>query len=430
MLVDFRLSNVPKACRTVVFKVLPAGLLALFFASIASADTINYRLLHMNIGVEAGMEYTDNLNNSPTKVSNIYWVLGPYLEGGLEFPLHIVGSEGETAFISTGFSYNQKFSLSGNKNQQTFSSPVVVSINVPWRIGDWRFSLTEGLTFKDEPLETAVAVNDQTFSTFDNTVSLNANRNFGKAVISSEVRRRDTFSPDEPTLDVTTYELSVTPGWQLRENYLLFWRNTYGITYQNNDRLQDSEGWSSEVGVSGQLTPQMAGSISMGYSHSHLKRQELGPGDGIFGGIFDPDVLKPDNVDGISSQLALAYSHPLRPNTSYSMTMYHSPGVSALLKDSSVTDVYGVTLSITHRLRSNLTLTPVFQWTHLQDMGRQPVGTPHEKTDLFSVNLLLNRNFAPNLAGQLEYRFQARSSNILNGTYDVNQVNIKLRYLF
>ncbi len=413
-----------------MFKVLPAGLLALLFASTASADTINYRLLHMNIGVEAGLEYTDNLNNSPRKVSNVYWVLGPYLQGGLELPLHIVGSEGETAFISTGFSYDQKFSLSGQKNQQSFSSPIVFSASIPWRIGDWRFALTEGLTFKDEPLETAVAVNDSSFSTFDNVASLEANRNFGKAVLSTQLRRRDTFSPDEPTLDITTYELSVTPGWQLRENYLLFWRNTYGLTFQNNNRLQDSEGWSSEVGVSGQLTPQMAGSISMGYSHSYLKRQVLGPGDGIFGGIFDPDVLKPDNVDGITSQIALAYAHPLRPNTSYSMTLYHSPGVSALLKDSSVSDVYGATLSITHRLRSNLTITPVIQYTHLSDLGRQPPGTPHEKTDLFSVDLLLNRNLSQALSAQMEYRYQSRMSNILNGTYDVNQVYLKLRYIF
>src|SRR2546425_8773887 len=58
----------------------------------------------------------------------------------------------------------------------------------------------------------------------------------------------------------------------------------YTTLFRSNPDLQPSLGWSTEVGVNGQITPYLSGTISVGFAHSHLDEVNRGPGDsGVFG---------------------------------------------------------------------------------------------------------------------------------------------------
>ncbi|MCG3149847.1 MAG: hypothetical protein PCFJNLEI_03312 [Verrucomicrobiae bacterium] len=392
------------------------------------ADTINFGLLRGTLGVQAGLEFTDNLNNSESdRISNVDWILGPTFNGGLTLPIHIAGTGGEQMTIRTGFAYNEKYSLNGNGHTRSFSSPVTAELFVPLTVGLWRLSLSDSFSFKNDELELAVGLNEATTEQYRNLVAVNASRNFGKATISLRGDRTDTISPTDPDQETTVYQFSFTPSLLIRDRYSLFWANTYALTYQADPDLQDSEGWSSSIGVSGLLTPRLSGVISIGFSHSRIKSQVLGPGDGIFGGIFDKEVLRADNVDGITSSIGLSYANELNPNTTYSISMFNSPGVTAVLKSSSVTEVYGATLRINHLLTPTVTLSPAFTWTHAESLGRDSSG---EVTDLFAIQLGLRRRFTANLTGNFNYQYVLRSSNQPDSNYDVNRLSIRINYTF
>lgn len=414
-----------------VASFMAAGFFVFLMAVPARGNTIDWGLLHLNLGVEAGFEYTDNLNNTEKdRKENLYLDVGPLLQGGITLPLHVAGQEGESLEITTGFTYTEKYSLSGNENQQTFSSPIVANFRLPARVFDWRLNLDDTFTFRDEPLETTVAVGASSFNQYNNNLTLNATRSFGRGQLSLTAGRLDQFSPDVPETDETIYQFTVTPGFQVRQNYYVYWRNSYGVVELADQRLQDSEGYSTEVGVSGQITKYLNGNISIGYAHSYLKGSEIGPGSGIFGGIFDPIKLKADNVDGISSSLAASYAHPLRPNTSYSVVFFHSPGVTAVLKQSSVTEISGAQLVISHLLARGLTINPVLSWTHAANTGRVAPGAPSEVTDLMGLDLRLVKSLTPNTSASFEYRFQMRTSNVEGSDYHTTLIMVKGRYNF
>jgi hypothetical protein len=392
------------------------------------ADTINFGLLRGTLGVQSGFEWTDNLDNSETdRKENVYWTFGPVFNGGMTLPIRIAGTGGEQMVVQTGFSYSEKYSLNGNGREQSFSSPVTTQVIIPLRIGLWQVSLTDFFAFSNDDLERAVALNESTTEQYNNRAAMTVSRNFGKAVISLQGERRDIFSPKNPEDEETVYQFSITPALLIRDRYSLFWANTYALTYQQDPDSQDSEGWSSAVGISGMLTPQLSGSISVGYAHTSIKKKVIGPGDGIFGGIFDKKFLRPDNVDGITSSIGLSYVNPLNPYTTYSISVFNSPGVTAVLKDSSITEVYGVSLGINHLLTPTITLSPGFTWTHAEYVGRDSAG---EVTDLFSARLTLSRRFTANLSGSMDYQYILRDSNLPGSSYYVNRFAIRMTYMF
>ena len=47
-----------------------------------------------------------------------------------------------------------------------------------------------------------------------------------------------------------------------------------------------------------------------------------------------------------------------------------------------------------------------------------------------SVGIGLSRQITRKLSGSMSYQFQTRSSNIANGSYDVNRVQMSLHYTF
>jgi len=427
VLVDPRSKRVSQCHRRLICKVLPVAIF-LCVAWSGVAENINFGPLRGTLGVQAGLEYTDNLNNSQSnRVSNIDWLFGPTFNGGIRLPIHFAGTGGEELTINTGLSYSERYSLNGNRHTRSFSSPVTADIYIPVAFGNWRLTIGDSFTFKNDVLEEAVALNQSTTERYQNTLNANLTRSFGKAALTLSGSRTDTISPTDPDLDQTVYQVSFTPSFLIREYYSIFWENSYAWNYLADPDLQDSEGWSSSIGVSGQITPSLNGVMSVGFAHSHIKSAVVGPGDGIFGGVFDPVVKKSDNVDGITSSAALSYSHPLNPNTSYSVSAFNSPGVTAVLKNSSITEVYGMGLIVTHRLTPKVTLSPAFRWTHMEAAGRDNSG---QKTDLFSVQLSLQRVISQRILMGLSYIYVSRYSNQPGSTYDVNRLTLKMNYTF
>lgn len=401
------------------------AVLCLSGATPARAQKIDWGPFHLDIGMVAGFEYTDNVDTSETnRVEDLKIRIGPTVTGGVTLPITLRG--GEKLTLQTGFSYEYKFSLT-QQNRQTFSSPITVSLVLPIELENWTVVASESFTLRNDPLESTVAVTETTATQYQNTASIGATRNFGRVAISFGIDRQDKFSPDQPELEEARYQASFTPAFFFRDNYSVFWRNSVGLVEPQAITRQESMGWSSEVGLSGQITPYLNGVISVGFAHSHLFAKRVGPGEGIFGGIFDPEILPEDNIDGISSNFGLTYSHPLRPNTSYSVSFFRSPGVTAVLNKSSIQETTGATLGIAHRLTPLITLSPVMSWTHAEDVSKTGAG---EKTDLFALDVNVGRPFSRNLSGRLSYRFQNRSSNIEGNSYYVNRITATLTYRF
>ena len=413
----------PKRAVVRAIFLFAVGLLA--SSMTADAQNLRWGPFKMDLGFTTGFEFTDNVNSTEdNREADVKLTIGPTLSGGITLPFRFYG--GEKLTIQTSVSYSYKISLT-QENEETFSGPISVSGVIPIQLLNWRITAADGFTFRNDPLESLVALTEEEAEQYSNIATITATRNFGRVSLSLSGSRKDTFAPDVPDLEETQYVVSVTPAYFFRDNYSLFWRNSVGIVLPKSPGRQDSEGWSSEVGVSGQITPNLSGSISVGYAHTHLNEKKLGPGDGIFGGIFDQEILPADNIDGISSNVGVTYSNPLRPNTSYSISVFHTPGVTAVLNDSNVQQVTGATLGIAHRLNPRITLSPVFTWTHAEDAGS---GGSGEITDLFAFGIGLSRRFGTRIGGSINYRFQTRFSNIEGSDYYVNRISANLNFSF
>jgi len=404
--------------------------LVLFFTLPARAQqTIVLGPLHGDLGVQAGFQYTDNISNtSSNKQSDLSLLVGPTFNGGLTLPVHFGSSMSDEMTLGAGVSYQEQFSVTSNYMKQTFNSPVNVNLMIPVRVYEWKVTISDSFSFDNTSLDSAVLAGQQQVEQYINTASINAERNFGKAGISLGVERIDKFS-SLPSNEETDYQLSVSPYFTLRENYKLFWTTTYGLVFPspNDPTRQNVESITSEVGVSGQITPAFNGSISLGYGLSHLYEKRVGSGSGIFGGIFDPIVLPQQNFSGISSSIAGSYTHPLHPNTSYSISAYRSPGVTALISGSSVQAVTGVSLGLAHKLSSTLTLAPVFQWTYIESLG---ISSNHERENLFSMSIALSRQLTSRLSASIQYQYVSRMSSIPGNTFDVTQITGQANYRF
>jgi opacity protein-like surface antigen len=182
------------------------------------------------------------------------------------------------------------------------------------------------------------------------------------------------------------------------------------LTYLADPTLRDSTGYSLDAGVNGQITPSLNGTISLGWTHEELAATKT---NGV------------QHIDGVDSNVTLSYTHPLRPNTTHSLSFYRNPGVALLLKSSSITQATGVNYIISHRLNRYLTLSPQIGWTHLESLSGSK-----ETADLIQVGFGLQRTFTKHLTGSFSYLYQTRGSNIPGNTYDVNDVSVSANYTF
>jgi hypothetical protein len=389
----------------------------------AAAQTFRWGPFQVNLALTAGAEYTDNVNTSEDNPkSDILLNLGPVITGGADLPVAFAGGQRFSLSLSAAY---QK-SLLGNR-EDTFGAPITASLTLPIYAERWVIVLSDVFNFTNDPLETTLGFNRDTLPQYSNIASLTATRPFGRTALSFGANRQDRFFPDDPILDETQYSFSVTPSFFLRENYSVFVRAIYGITEFEDPRQRDIRGYSVEVGVSGQITPSINGTLAVGWAHAELEPVTINVPGGIFDGIFEDTTLGKDNIDGISSTVALSYTQPLRPNTTHSISVFRSPGVTATLRQSNIQEVTGVTYSLTHRLRSDVVLSPSVVWTHLEDVGRGGAG---EKADLLTLGVALGRQFGRKLSGSIFYRFQLRSSNLSGASFEANRFGGSLTYTF
>jgi Putative beta-barrel porin 2 len=411
--------NIATARCQVVIRHLVVWMVVLLAPAINAQQTFKIGHFQGNVGAQAGFEYTDNINNSPHKQSDLSLLVGPTFNGGITLPVHFGSNAGDEMTFNTGFSYQEKVSLTTNTATQTFNSPLSVDLMIPGRFFEWKVAVGDTFSYENVNLDSAVLANEPQVSTYNNVASINMDRSFGKSELGLGFERIDKISSAK-TMSETDYQFSVTPGWILRENYKLFWANTYGLVFPESDNYtrQDVENYTSEIGVSGQITPYFNGSISAGYGLSHLN-EKAEPGT--------TNVLHSQWTGGPSASMTGSYTHPLKPNTTYSIGAYYSPGVTALLSSSSAQSVLGVTVSVAHRLTPNLTLAPTVQWTSTSSIGGSNSG---EKVDMISLGIGLNRQFTRHLSASIDYKYIDKASNLPLNTYDVSRITAQATYTF
>jgi hypothetical protein len=399
--------------------------LALFSCAVPTwADNIHAGPFGFTLSLNPGFTWTDNFNNSETnKLSDLSINIGPTLTMSTGLP-SLGGGQ-----LTLAMSVNYQISITGNQ-ENTFSAPCNLSLSIPIYIYQWYVVVSDNFTFTNDPLESTWAANTNKEPQFNNTVSVTGTRQFGRYALTLGAQMINGWYPDNPTQDQWQFLFSATPSYFLREGYSVFWQNNLGFTFQNAPK-QNVIGYTTGLGVSGQITPSLSGSIAVGYSWSFIQERNLGPGDGIFGGIFDPVILPAYNLDGINLNSSLNFSNPLRPNTTYTVSFFANPGITALLEDSSIQSTYGVNLGLSHRLSRGITLSPRVSWQHMEDAGPQDLlSGPRERADILQLSISFSKPLTRKLGSNLTYRFQQRNSNLPGQSYQVNQVTGSLSYTF
>ena len=337
-----------------------AAVVCLSFLASSQAQNINWGPFRLNLGAVAEVTYTDNKNSSENNPeSDTEFRVGPTISGAIIISPTLPG--GEQLTLNVGASYEVSYSLKDG-TKETFSAPINVALVLPFYVAKWDVTISDTFSFSDDPLEKTFAFNRDKVPSYNNTAQISVGRNFGRVGFNFAASRSDKLYPDDPDQEETSYQFSATPSYFFRDNYSVFLRNTYGITDPHGVGKSDSDGYSSEVGVNGQITQNLSGSVSVGWSHSN---------------VYGTNGV--DHVDGISSTIALNYVQPLRPNTTYSIAFARSPVITAALQNSDITEATSVTLSIAHRLSRFITLAPVISWNHLQDLGKKTneIGRAH-----------------------------------------------------
>jgi hypothetical protein len=338
------------------FKLCLLIALAQTAALAAKADNIDWGPFLLSVGMNAGFEYDDNANVSEHNPQADFFLLaGPFVNGTVTLPINLPG--GQRASTQLGLAYTYKYSLTG-RTQSTFTSPITASVLLPMYFQEWSVVASDNFSFQNSPLETTFGFNRTVAEEYNNIALLSATRQFGRFSLTLAGQRTDIWAPQDIDLVETDYQVSITPAWYLRENVSVFLRNSYGLVFPDDPMRQMVTYYSSEVGIAGVITPSLNGTVSIGFAHDHFDAVTLsGTNSGIFGGIFGGKPIRPpSNLDGIISTLALNYTHPLRPNTTYSLSFFRTPGLTAVLKNSNATQSTGVNLNITHRLSADLTL--------------------------------------------------------------------------
>lgn len=384
---------------------------ALSWMPVASGQTVKAGVFEFTLGVTAGATYSDNKNTSETNPrGDLELSLGPTVSGGIVLAPQLPGGEQLRLLLSASFSLT--YSLEEGVRKE-FSSPIDVSVLLPFRVGQWYCSAGDSFSFRNDPVETTFGFGRTEAPIYENSAIITATRLYGRLGTTYALQRSDKFAPDDIDLEETVHTFSFTPSFYFRENYSVFLRNTAAMTELGDPERRDQRGWSTELGISGQITPSLSGTMSMGWSHSTLEATAT---NGV------------DNVDGISSSIALSYTNPLRPNTTHSISFFRSPGVTATLKESDIQEIIGVTYSIAHRLNRYVTIAPTVSWQNTKDIT--PTGGTGENVDIISVGLGTSRAFTRHLSGSLNYRYQTRDSNLVGQSYDVNEVTLTFVYTF
>ncbi len=371
---------------------------------VAQAQNFKWGPLQMTGGFTVGADFRDNANTSPNHPkADVLLTLGPTLSGGVYVPF----AGGEQFTLTMAATYTQ--SLTG-VTPDSFGAPLTASLQLPMYVAEWTVQVFDTFNFTNDPLENTFAVNRTRVEEYLNLVGGSATRQFGKFSTTFAVQRTDYIYPSDSTQEETDYQFSFTPSFMLAEGYSVFVRTSYGLTYLADPTLQDSAGYSVDAGVNGQITPSLNGTISLGFTHEQLAAS---------------GTNTVHNIDGVDSNVTLSYTHPLRPNTTHSISFYRNPGVALLLRSSSITQATGVNYIISHRLNQYLTLSPQVGWMHLVSLY-----STGEVADLIQVGFGLQRTFTKHLTGSFSYMRQMRESNIPQNAYNVDDVSVSANYTF
>jgi hypothetical protein len=360
----------------------------------------------MTAGATAGVDYRDNANLSPNHPkADVLLTLGPTLSGGVYLPF----AGGEKLTLTAAATYTE--SLLGVVGNQ-FGAPLTATLLLPIYVAEWTVSASDTFIYSTDALQSTFAVNTSTLREYSNIANVSATRQFGKFATTFAAQRNDYIYPTVSDLAETDYQFSFSPSFMLAQGYSVFVRGAYGMTYLDlaDPLLQDSSGYSIDAGVNGQITPALNGTISVGFSHDRLAANGTNTAH---------------NIDGVDSNVALSYTHPLRPNTTHSIAFFRSPGVTLLLKNSSIVQATGISYTLSHRLNQYLTLSPQVGWSHLVSLY-----STGEVADLLQVGISLRRTFTKRLTGSISYLRQIRDSNIPANTYNVDDVTISAYYTF
>jgi hypothetical protein len=256
---------------------------------VAQAQNFKWGPLQMTGGVEAGADFRDNANTSPNHPkADVLLTLGPTLSGGVYLPF----AGGEQFTLTMAATYSQ--SLTG-VTPDSFGAPLTASLQLPMYVAEWTVLVFETFNFTNDPLQNTFAVNRTTVEEYLNLVGANATRQFGKFSTTFAVQRTDYIYPSDSTQEETDYQFSFTPSFMLAEGYSVFVRTSYGLTYLADPTLQDSDGYSIDAGVNGQITPSLNGTISLGFTHEQLEAS---------------GTNSVHNIDGVDSNVTLSYTHP------------------------------------------------------------------------------------------------------------------------
>jgi hypothetical protein len=367
-----------------------------------------------NIGLGAGYEWSDNENQSEDDPeAQGEWTLdfGPVGTATLMLPFR---SQGVTLSITTSGTASYKYSYEDDEWEFEFGSPVSVVATLPFYIRGWTVTAANSFSLVNEPLERAVKPEEQDSIEYNNNASITASRPFGRLGVSASVSRSDTWAPDEPFTEETIHQFNFTPTLQITEYHSLYWSHTVGMTTPEDPDRAETIGYSTTVGVSGRLTQTLTGNVGLGYTWVYL--------DEVSGGATN----KPSEViSGLNAVMALAFAHPLRPNTTHSLSFAYFPGVTALMDDSDVQESYTATYSLTHRLNRNAVIAPTVSWNFIRDVGSVGSG---EATHLVRAGFTFSSPVLATINSTFSYFFETRDSNLTAENYDSHLVNLGLSW--
>jgi len=370
----------------------------------AIAQNILTGPFRLNLGFTAGADFRDNANLSENHPkTDVLMTIGPTLSGGVFLPF--AGGEEFTLTLAATYSH----SLTGVQSD-TFGAPLTAALVLPIYVAEWNVVLSDNFSYQNDPLATTFAANRAQVTQYVNTASGSATRQLGKFSATFAAQRTDDFYPSDPSLEQVDYVFSFTPAYFFREGYSVFIRNSYGINNLSDPTLRDSTGYSVDLGLNGQITKSLNGTVSLGWSHLELAATKT---NGI------------QSIDGVDATVSMSYTHPLRPNTTHTLSFFHSPGITLGLQNSSIQETTGLNYTLAHRLNRYMTLSPSVGWTHLKSLSGSS-----EIADVIVVGIRLQRQFTKKLTGSFAYQYQTRSSNLSGQSYDVNEVTANLNYTF
>ena len=370
----------------------------------SGAQNIQTGPFRLNLGFTTGADFRDNANLSENHPkADVLLSVGPTLSGGVFLPF--AGGEEFTLTLAATYSH----SVTGVQSD-TFGAPLTAALVLPIYVAEWKVVLSDNFTYQNDPLATTFAANQAQAVQYINTASGSATRQLGKFSTTFAAQRTDNFYPDDPSQEQVDYVFSFTPAYFFREGYSVFIKNSYGINNLSDPNLRDSTGYSVDVGLNGQITPSLNGTVSLGWSHLDLAAT---PTNGV------------QTIDGVDATVSMSYTHPLRPDTTHTLSFFHSPGISLGLQNSSIQETTGLNYTLAHRLNRYMTLSPSVGWTHLKSLSGST-----EIADIVIVGISLQRQFTKKLTGLFAYQYQTRSSNLSGQSYDVNEVTVNFNYTF